>query len=339
MAVPSTITVAIPAYNRHNELAQLLKSIIAQQQAPHEVLICEDCSPEREQIRSVVDSMRSSLEASGCRVTYLENEKNLGYDGNLRRLFREAAGERIMLIGNDDVLLPNAIAVSELFFERNPEVCAASRSFVRFSDDIGRPLGVSRLSNVDQVFSVANAPPRMLFRLGAFVGGLLFNTSWARDQETSRYDGGLYYQIYLMANAFCQRGIGYISEPIVGGRAGNPPLFGAAEVEKDVHTAGAYSPKGRAKMWRAVLTVVRDAEIACEKPLLADVRHELMVRQAFHVFEMNASAGTATLNALREELHLLGLYRHPFPMALYWTVRLFGKRSRYLFQTARSLMQ
>jgi len=223
--------------------------------------------------------------------------------------------------------------------QNNPNIKLVSRSFVRFAEAIDSPLGISSLSNNDKVFNVDTNKPRMLFRTCGFVGGLMVNTAWAKEYDTDKYDGTLFYQIYLAAQAFCEGGIGYISTPIVGGRAGNPPLFGSATTEKSVHVPGSYSAQGRAKMWRSVLEICRDVGASKGVDLVSDVKHELMVRQSFHVFEMMVSADKSVLNELRSELKRLDIYSHPVPVTLYWLVRIMGWRARYFFDLIRKVMQ
>ena len=63
----------------------------------------------------------------------------------------------------------------------------------------------------------------------------------------------LFYQIFLSALAFCQDGIGYISTPIVGGRAGNAILFGSAQAERSVHVSRYLTRRKGARMWQSVL--------------------------------------------------------------------------------------
>ena len=339
MGPSADITIAIPAYNRSAELYELLCSIENQQRHASEVLVCEDCSPDRDEIRDVVEKMRGRLERIGYAVTYIENEKNLGYDGNVRKIIRLASSRWAMLMGNDDLLLPNGILDAENFLKVHEAIKMTSRSFVRFHNDILKPLGVSRVSNRDKVFINGQDASGMLFRICGFVSGLVVNIEWARSVETDRYDGTLFYQIFLASLAFCSDGIGYIERPIVAGRTGNPPLFGSASTEKDSHIPGSYSPKGRARMWRGVLDICR--EIGAEKGinLEAGIRQELKTRQAFHVFEMMAGASPALLKNLRSELKLLGLYDGVMPITLFWLVRIFGERSRWVFRLTRRVLQ
>lgn len=55
------ISVCIPSYNRAKFLRPLLDSVLAQDYDPYEIIICEDLSPEREEIREVVNEYLRKL--------------------------------------------------------------------------------------------------------------------------------------------------------------------------------------------------------------------------------------------------------------------------------------
>lgn len=339
MAKDFKITLSIPAYARPNEFEQLLNSIAQALALPDELMICEDCSPDRDALRRITDGYRADLEKRGCVVRFVENDKNLGYDGNVRKAIEEASSDWVMLIGNDDVVLPNWLSVVCEYLHRNPDVNIVSRAFERFDLDPAQPVGVSRLSGSDCVFSCTNSSSRMLFRAVAFFGGLVINRGWATALHSNAYDGTLYYQLYLAAHAFCQGGIGYVAAPTVGARAGNPPLFGAADVEKNIFQAGRYSPKARAYMWASVMQICADVGKAECVDLLSDVRRDLKSRMSFHVFEMMANAPSEVIQELCLELRKIGLYPHPVPVILKAIICLFGPRSSYFFQLVRKVMQ
>ena len=75
---PPKISVCIPAYNRVEVLPDLLDSVLAQDYDDYEVVIVDDCSPQREEIRAVIERYA----AKSPRIRYFENERNLGYDAN-----------------------------------------------------------------------------------------------------------------------------------------------------------------------------------------------------------------------------------------------------------------
>jgi glycosyltransferase involved in cell wall biosynthesis len=333
------ISVGIPAYSRCPELDELLRSIYCQTVLPREITVCEDSSPDRDTIRSIVRDWERRFEAAGCSVNYHENAENLGYDGNFRKVVAVSHFPWVIVMGNDDLMLESCIETVEQYLGQHPEIRMVSRSFLRFDEDIGQPLGVSRISREDRNFKSTNSSSSMIFRTCGFVSGLVINRSWAESRATKMYDGTLYYQIYLASVAFCQSGIGYIANPTVAGRAGNAPLFGSAASEKQVHVPGSYSPKGRARMWASVMRIARDTGQEFEVDLETDIKKELQVRQSFHIFEMYAGKDPAVLSSMREELKGLGLFNHPIPRFLYVLNYILGYRARFFYSFVRKMVQ
>lgn len=331
------ISVAIPAYGRCSELEELLQSIYVQSMLPAEITICEDMSPQRESIRAIAESWKARFDAESCSLNYQENERNLGYDGNVRRVIHASHTPWVMLMGNDDLLLPDCIATAAEYLAAHPQQSMISRSFLMFKDNLQNIFGVSRLSLTDHCYTLQNSAPGIYFRTCGFVGGLIVNREWAEGLATERYDGTLYYQIYLAAVAYCQSGIGYISRTIVASRGGNPPLFGSASSENAVHVPGSYTPKGRAAMWAAVLQIAQDVGTKFNIDLITDIRKELEVRQSFHIFEMMAGASRQKLKGLRREFEKLNLFHHPAPRTLYAVNWLLGSRARLFYRSVRKL--
>lgn len=329
-------SICIPAYNRVSFLPELLDSIYAQNFLDYDIVICEDGSPERAEIRDVINKY-SLLHPNS--INYYENEVNLGYDGNIRNLLKRATGTYCFFLGNDDLILPNGLDVANKYLKINDDIKVTSRSFVRFSTDILAPIGVSSLNDCDTIFNFSSSSPKIIFRSCGFIGGLIIDSSWAKALDTNKYDGTLFYQIYLSAHAFCQNGIGYISTPIVGGRTGSPPLFGSASTEFGIHTPGSYTPIGRAKMWASVIGISRDVGFIYNSDFVGDIKYELMTRQSFHVFEMMVNSNRKTLDELRYELSAIGLFKHPLPIFLYILIRVFRSKSALFFSFIRTIFQ
>lgn len=334
-----SISVVVPVYSRTRELSELLESILKLERKPQEVVLCEDCSPERAAIRALVEKNKIRFDEQNIPIIYIENDTNLGFDANLRKCIESAHSDWTLVLGNDDLLLTNALSELDSFIDKNPLVKIISRSFIRFVDDIEKPIGVSSISEHDAVYSAENASSRFVFRTCGFIGGLAIHSDFARSHSTNKYDGGLYYQISLACHAFCSGGIGYIAMPIAGGRADNPPLFGMSASESSVHVPGGYTAKGRAKMWASVLSIASDIGSKYGIDLLKDIRSELTVRQSFHIFEMNAGNTVMELNQLRSELTNLGLFSHWLPKTLYFINVILGRNSKFFYSLARKVFQ
>jgi glycosyltransferase involved in cell wall biosynthesis len=333
-----TITLAVPAYGRPSELHLLLQSVIRQTEAPEELLICEDRSPQGKEVRAVFESYRQRLEDKGIRAVYQDNSVNLGYDGNLRHVISQATSTHVMLLGNDDALLPDAIASARAYVDAH-DVNAVSRAFARFTNDPQMPVGYSKFYAQDHIFTQNNSQSGVAFRLCAFFGGLIFKKSWADALATDKYDGTLYYQAYLFFHAFLQSGIGYIAKPIVGARVGNVPLFGAAQSESSEHTQGRYTAVSRGAMWRSILRIAQEVGDQYGVDILSSVRYELTTRMSFHLFEMFALKSRQEQKDLRLQLLELGLYDHWLPKCFYYLNRLFGKKATLVYALARRIVQ
>jgi glycosyltransferase involved in cell wall biosynthesis len=332
------LTIAIPAYGRPVELDQLLNSISQLDVLPGEVLICEDCSPKREAIREAAGRWSAKLAKSGCTLHYVENEVNLGYDGNVRKLFQEATRAWVMLMGDDDIVLSGAVAAVRQFLGRHPQVRMISRTFKKFRGTTDHLIGETRVSAEDRVYDKDNSDGGMIVRLTGFVGGLFVLRAWAVEQATGRYDGTLYYQMYLAALAFSSTGLGYIADPIVAARAGNPPLFGSAARERSVHRPGSYSCDARLAMWQGILLICSDVEKTTGVPLVPGVKRELS-RMAFHVLELVAVRGRQETWRLIAGLHRLGVGNAAITWPVGLASALLGRQIRHLFAAARTLQR
>ncbi|MGC0154241.1 glycosyltransferase family 2 protein [Chromobacterium vaccinii] len=333
----TTITVAVPSFSRPNELRELIESVLDADELPDELLICEDRSPLRDEIAAVVDSYREAFAATACRLSYVENEQNLGYDGNIRNLFQQASSDYVLILGDDDVIYANTIAESRRFIDAHPGIAFISRTYSRFSASPRDIINTTWLRGEDCVVDPSNSTPNLVFRLCGFVGGLIVKRDWANDKATTRYDGSLYYQFYLACLAYYETGIGYIFASIVGGRAGNPPLFGSAEHEKDVHIPGSYRPKGRAKMWAGLLRIAADVDALGHAGLYHSMRNEIAGRQSFHIFEMMPVQGRKATLELFCELRRLRLTHKLLPWLLTTFICVFGSYAGLGFALFRKL--
>lgn len=332
-------SIAIPAYGRPAEYKALLTSVLSMEKHPDEVIICEDHSKERHEISKITNSFAGQFKEKNIILNYIENNVNLGYDANIRKLIHEASFKWVILIGNDDLFLQDSLDTIDNFCTKNPDVAMVSRTFLRFKDAAENIIGTSSSFKTDTIIKNRDFSPKYIFRVCGFVGGLIVKREWAVKLETERYDGTLFYQIYLAAHAYCTKGIGYIAKPCVAARVGNPPLFGESEKDSAKHIPGSYSAEGRASMWQGVLHIAKNVGQEYNINLIDDISKELSARQAFHVFEMNVGVEKNTLKELRLKLIELGLYSNIVPKTLFTINYIFGKNAYYFYHIARKIMQ
>jgi abequosyltransferase len=101
------LTIAVPTYNRHACLEELL-TVLAPQLAGEsrvELIISDNASPDA--TPQVVEAFRQR----GVVLTYLRNETNIGPDANFIRCYKAAHGEYVWVFGDDDIIVPGGLRV------------------------------------------------------------------------------------------------------------------------------------------------------------------------------------------------------------------------------------
>ena len=108
---------------RVKELERCLRSIDSKQTEKIEVIVSEDCSPQRDEICKVVNDYAKN---SPYHVVLNKNEHNLGYDRNLRKLISLASGEYVMYLSDDDCLFPGKLDEFIQCLEKKPAIAYGS---------------------------------------------------------------------------------------------------------------------------------------------------------------------------------------------------------------------
>jgi glycosyltransferase involved in cell wall biosynthesis len=248
----------------------LLNSIAGQYDDSIEVVICEDGSPERQQIRAVVQEFRRRMP-----ITYVENTETLGYDGNLRACIRTASGDYCLMMGNDDLLCEGAIAELKKVVEAYPSVGVMSRAYKIFhgsADNIRQTIVHFKES---RFFPKGPESLITLYRRVGVISGLVFRKNLADSVATDRWDGTLYYQMYLCGEIILASDGFYISKPLVACRDGIAPDFGNSKSERRFYTPGKYTNEARLKMFGSLLDIVRSIEARHGVKLLQSVVRDI----------------------------------------------------------------
>ncbi|HZL26622.1 MAG TPA: glycosyltransferase [Acidobacteriaceae bacterium] len=99
------LTIAVPTFNRAEQLKLLLETLAPQVAAlpDVELLISDNASSDNTQ--HVVEEQI----AAGLRCKYIRNASNIEADPNFLQCYREARGRYVWIFGDDDVLLPRSL--------------------------------------------------------------------------------------------------------------------------------------------------------------------------------------------------------------------------------------
>ncbi len=120
---PPRVTFGLPVRNGEDSISRCLDSILAQDFADFEIVICDNCSTDR--TREILDDYA----ARDDRVRVSLNEENVGLVENFNRVFRLARGEYFRWVGADDWVEPGYTTACVEALEHDPEAIVATTYF------------------------------------------------------------------------------------------------------------------------------------------------------------------------------------------------------------------
>lgn len=124
------VTIAIPAY-KPDFFEATLQSAFSQTHDEIEIVICDDCKDDA--MYRIVERMRAQ---SPWPIRYFRNETPLGETKNVARCIREARGEYIKFLYDDDLIHPECVGALLELLENHPQVSLAS-SRRRMINEVG----------------------------------------------------------------------------------------------------------------------------------------------------------------------------------------------------------
>jgi abequosyltransferase len=232
---PYLLSICIPSYNRPEQLGQLLASIDAQP-GELEIVIGEDVAPKQAEVR---ERVAAYSQHSPYPVVYYENERNLGYDGNLRGLVAHAQGEFVLFMGDDDWFAPGKLDAYLAFLRDHRDVGYVLRNY--YSQHPSGELEEFKYLPATRQLEPGLATCTFLFKRTVSICGVTFKRERALAYATDQFDGTLLYQLYLVAEIALREPTIYCEIPVAIQAQTyrlDRPQFGAAAAEKGVFQPG-----------------------------------------------------------------------------------------------------
>lgn len=124
------VSILITTYKRPKLVIEAIKSCLEQSYKPYEIIIGDD-SPD-EFTEHAVKNLQESTEIT---IKYIHNIPSLGQAANVNMLFNQANGDKVMLLHDDDSLLPNALATLCNCFEMDPTISVVYGKQYIMTDD------------------------------------------------------------------------------------------------------------------------------------------------------------------------------------------------------------
>lgn len=198
-------SICITSYNRVNELLRLLESIDSTKYVDDiEIIVSEDKSPKREEIRNVVEHFK---EQSPYNVVFNTNENNLGYDRNLGKLKELASGKYIIYMSDDDAFTPGKLDdYLDFLLEKDCSVC--------FQPFMGQS-GIRRKYNGHQFYLASEDTAANHIYDSILFSGLTFKRECIAGLDAEPFLNSYYFQVYMFMTVAYKHGLHYYDSTLV----------------------------------------------------------------------------------------------------------------------------
>ena len=124
MSSEPLISICIPTYNGSQYIEKCIESCLAQSYRNIEIIVCDDCSSD-----SLLNVLNPYLKKD-YRITFYQNEKNLGLVGNWNKCMNYASGEYIKWLFQDDWMDVNAIEEFVEIANKGYDFIVSKRNFI-----------------------------------------------------------------------------------------------------------------------------------------------------------------------------------------------------------------
>ncbi|MGV0024934.1 glycosyltransferase family 2 protein [Phormidesmis priestleyi] len=124
------VSICIPTYQRPELLRQAIVSCLVQTYSDIEIIVCDDSKDDASE--QMVNSLNEE------KIRYYRNQPSLGQAGNVNRLFDLAQGDRLVLLHDDDLLLPDAVQAMSDCWATQPQLgaCFGKQYIINMAGEI-----------------------------------------------------------------------------------------------------------------------------------------------------------------------------------------------------------
>ena len=313
------LSICIPSYNRPNTIVRLLESIDVSTPEEVEVVICEDMSPKREEIRKAVETFK---EKARFQVSYFENPENFGFDKNWRELSLKAQGQYLLYMGDDDGFIPGQLDVYIKWLKNHPEPCYILRSYIRRYGSGEGDVEYFRYYDGDKFFEPGVEAYKAFFMKSISMSGYTVKKSSSMEFLSSDVDNTLLYQLYLLAEICLKYPTAYCNTPCAMLISDQVQLFGNSKVEKGMYTPG----QGVGTNLNFIKAYFRIADYIDEKhglKVAEEIKNEYS-KYSFYTIAGKRKYGIKTFNEHVKQLRSIGLDSSVYFNVYYIGLLMFG---------------
>ena len=121
------LTVAIPTYNRSKTLEKIINQLRKEKNESFLILISDDASPDNGETEAMVRKYQKIMQ----NLIYNKNKTNLGFSGNVCKLYELAQTKYVWFFCDDDTILPGAVnSVLQALIKYDPVVAIFNYTWI-----------------------------------------------------------------------------------------------------------------------------------------------------------------------------------------------------------------
>lgn len=141
------LTIAIPTYNRRNEVTKRVEELLGQLKEADRLLILDNCSTD-----GTVEALRRFVHP---RLEIKSVPANLGMASNIARCFTEVGSGWLWMLGDDDRTASGAVEKCRILVGRNPSAAVINTVTLSCANEYNRSvIGIEELHSVKSVTSL-----------------------------------------------------------------------------------------------------------------------------------------------------------------------------------------
>lgn len=172
------LSIGIPTYNRCDYLDRLLSLLFEEEKISEVEIVISDNASE-DSTESIVKKWQKKL----LNINYVKNKKNIGFDRNLENTIKNANGEYIWILGDDDGIvhgslskLLDSINTEEDVLILNGFFCNSNLEILRNRNGVEVQENVEfKVEKIEDLVSYVKLIKNDISFLFAFISGLVIN--------------------------------------------------------------------------------------------------------------------------------------------------------------------
>ena len=326
----SLLTVGIPSYNRVETLLRCLESIDTTRIDALEILICEDKSPRKSDIKKMVECF---AEKSPLNIRFYSNETNLGFDRNLAQIISLSSGKYVMYMSDDDYFMPGQLDIIIGCLSKTD--CAVAYTYF-IEDKQGH---MKRKYNGDWTVRATDVGRGEIIMDFILFSGLIFRRDFVCDVSADRFVNVNYFQVYLGLTILSKYGASYFDIPLVYAGGDGENGYGTTELsEHNELLADRTAPLSNLEFHKGLVKAIRLCDEDNETHFFKTFSKEYSLRSYGHLANARLYGIKMLIDAWKK-MKGLGVDMNVVSYIYYYMLLLLGKNiSDFILSVPKKLL-